>query len=418
MAATQFARGGTNTNLVPQIWSKDDFKHAFNSNPLAPFMGGGDDSIIQVGKDFLKQKGDKITFGLRGLDNANGQGNDGTYEGNEGSMSFYDMSVEIAERGHSQKLNGNMTEQSAYTTLRDKAKLTLTEWTARAQAADLISALSGMPTMEIMGKVTGKKALCTGSTTDYISTVNQVSVSKGATALRSFIGGQTSAGVLSRVANHSNVTSEAKCLMGTKVIDYVRRMALRDYALNASGEAISISPIRPLMINGHPHYILFINELQLKSLRAETAFLNALTYADKRGGDNKIFKAVDYVWNNVLIKVTDLLHMRSGTSATEDWAATEYFEGTGTSGAVTSADTCASGVTVARALFCGAQAATLAWGKMPRWSDGYGDGPHNTKYIVHTDMIYGVKKSVFGTGVAGANVDFGCIAVDTAVSTD
>ena len=66
-------------------------------------------------------------------------------------MSFYDMSVEIAERGHSQKLNGNMTEQSAYTTLRDKAKLTLTEWTARAQAADLISALSGMPTMEING---------------------------------------------------------------------------------------------------------------------------------------------------------------------------------------------------------------------------------------------------------------------------
>ena len=56
MAATQFARGGTNTNLVPQIWSKDDFKHAFNSNPLAPFMGGGDDSIIQVGKDFLKQQ--------------------------------------------------------------------------------------------------------------------------------------------------------------------------------------------------------------------------------------------------------------------------------------------------------------------------------------------------------------------------
>ena len=51
-----------------------------------------------------------------------------------------------------------------------------------------------------MGKVTGQKALCTGSTSDYISTVNQVSVSKGATALRSFIGGQTSAGVLSRVA--------------------------------------------------------------------------------------------------------------------------------------------------------------------------------------------------------------------------
>jgi len=408
MAATQFKRGSVNNALIPEQWSKDDFKFAFNANPLSPFIGSGDDSVIQIIAGTEKMRGDKVTWALRGLDDSTGQGDDGDYEGNEGSMTFYEDSIQLHERGHSQKLNGKMTEKSAYDHLRPKGKQTLAEWTGRTQAADMVGALSGMPTTTIMGKITGERAIATGSTNVYIETVNEVGITKGATALRSFIGGQTSAGVLSRVANHSSVTSAANCLMGTKVIDYVRRMAKRDYYINASGVAIPVSPLRPIMVNGSPYYLLFINELQLKSLRAETAFLNALTYADNRGGDNKLFKAVDYVWNNVLIKVTDLLHMRTGTSATSDWGTGEYFEGSGSQGAATSADACASSVTVARSLFCGAQAGGLAWGQRPVWSSGYGDAPHNTKYIVHTDMIYAVKKAAFATGAAGANVDFGC----------
>ena len=101
MAATQFARGGTHTALVPQRWSKEDFKTAFEQNPLLPFIGTGAGSIIQVKKDFLKEQGDKLTFGLRALLTGDGQGDDGTYTGNSEAMVYHNMSVQLHERGHS-----------------------------------------------------------------------------------------------------------------------------------------------------------------------------------------------------------------------------------------------------------------------------------------------------------------------------
>jgi len=67
---------------------------------------------------------------------------------------------------------------------------------------------------------------------------------------------------------------------------------------------------------------------------------------------------------------------------------------------------------VARGLFLGAQACCMAWGKVPVWKTGYSDPPHNTKYVVHTDKIYGVSKSVFNS------VEYGCIVCDTAVIAD
>lgn len=419
--ATQFKRGTINTNLIPQVWSKDDFKMAFNANPLSPFMGADENSVIQImpGLDGRDKAGDKITWALVGLDNSSGQGDDGDYEGNEAGMTFYEDSIQIHERGHAQKINGKMTEKSAYDNLRPKARRVLSDWTGRAQAADIISAASGLATTAIMGKATGALALATGSTNKYIETVNATPIVKAATALRSFIGGQTTAGVVSRVANHSAiVTTATNFLMGTQVIERVRRMAQDDYYINSSSEAVSISPIRPIMINGKAHYLLLVDKLQIKALRKETAFLNALTYAADRGKENPLFYAVDYIWNNVLIKETELLHKRTGTGATSDISRAEWFEGSGTAGAFTTADQVGSGMTVCRSLFLGAQAIGLAWGQKPTWSGGYSDAPHNTKFVEHTDMIYGVKKATFANGNGGSNIDYGCITVDTAVILD
>jgi hypothetical protein len=421
--ATTFKRGSVNPNLIPQMWSKDDFKMAFNANPLSPFMGADENCVIQImpGLDGRDKKGDKITWALVGLDNSSGQGDDGDYEGNEAGMTFYEDSIQIHERGHSQKINGKMTEKSAYDNLRPKARRVLSDWVGRVQAADIISAASGLATTAIMGKATGALAVATGSTNKYIETVNATPIVKGQTALRSFIGGQTTAGVVTRVANHSEIaTTATNFLMGTQVIERVRRMAQEDYYINTSGEAVSISPIRPIMINGKAHYLLLVDKLQIKALRKETAFLNALTYAADRGKENPLFYAVDYIWNNVLIKETELLHKRTGTGATSDLSLLrgEWFEGLGTGGVATTADRVGSGITVCRSLFLGAQAVGLAWGQKPTWSGGYSDSPHNTKFVEHTDMIYGVKKATFAIGDGGANIDYGCITVDTAVVLD
>jgi len=391
----------SNANLIPQKWSKDDYKYAFAANAMAPFIGKSDTAIIQTDSDFLKSKGDKLTFGLRGIDSSDGQGDDGTYEGNEGSMSFYDMSAEIHERGNSWLLDGNMTEQAAYTSLRDKNRTTAREWVGRIQAGDIVAALSGLPTMKLKGRVTGERAK--DSSGEYIETVNQVSISdKSDSALRHFCGGQSAAGDLTRVSGDANVSSSSTCLFGTQVIEYAKRMAQKD--IDASGNFIS--PLRPVMVNGEPYYVLFISRLQEKALRGETAWLKAARNAAERGRDNPLFKSVDYVWNNVLVKVTDLLHSRIGAGGT---TASEYFD--------TTSDACASGITVHRALFCGAQAGVMAWGKKPVWKDGFKDW-QKTKFGTHTDMIYGIKKTVFATGSSSSNVEFGCITIDTAVAND
>jgi N4-gp56 family major capsid protein len=305
-------------------------------------------------------------------------------------MTFYNMDVQIHERGHSVQLSGNMTEQAAYSKLRPKGQAALREWSGMVQAADIISALSGLTCVNhISGRILGAPV--------SISTVNQTSLTKGATATRWFGGGQNSSGTIERVAADANIDSTSTNLFGTDVIEYVHRMATR--TVDASGNAVC--PLRPIMVEGERWYLMLIDRMQKKQLQADTKWKNAQLYANVRGRKNWLFNGADGVWDGVVIKTTDLLHRRTGAGGVT-WP--EAFD--------TTSDACASGFTVARSLFLGAQAACLAWGKMPVWKTGYEDPPHNTKYTVHTDKIYGIKKSIFNS------VEFGCIVVDTAVIAD
>lgn len=396
MASTTFQRGGTHTNLVPQRWSKKDYKFSFEANPLQGYIGTSDNKIVQVDKNFIKEKGDKITFALRALLTGDGQTDDGTYTGNSEAMTFYNMDVQIHERGHSVQLSGNMTEQAAYDKLRPKCQVALREWVGMVQAADIIAGLSGLTTKNhLAGRITGANAVDASS--NQIGTVNQTALTKSATATRWFGGGQNSSGTIERVASDSAIDSTSTNLFGTDVIEYVHRMATR--TVDGSGNAVN--PIRPIMVDGEKWYLMLIDRMQKKQLQADTKWKNAQLYANVRGRKNWLFNGADGVWDGVVIKTSDLLHRRTGAGGV---TAPEYFDTTG--------DACASGITVARSLFLGAQAACLAWGKMPNWKSGYEDPPHNTKYTVHSDMIYGVKKSIFNS------VEFGCIVVDTAVIPD
>jgi len=392
MANTTFLRDSSNTNFIPQKWSAKLFKHAFANNPLAPYMGTGSDSVIQIQKDFLKDKGDKMIVGLRALLDDNGETDNETYEGNEEALVFHDMNYQIHERGHSVRKAGNMTDQSSIFNLRNEAKLALGEWSAMKQASDLITALSGLANVSFPGHRTGE--LETSTTGNSIATIDQTAIgTKSATSLRYFFGGQTAGGTLERVANDAAIDSSTDNLFGTKVISAVKLMA--ETTFNTSGEFLS--PIRPVMVDGERLYLMFISPYQAKSLKNETAWIQAQRDAGIRGKKNALFTGALGIWDGVVIKETPWCHVRYGINGT---ARTEFFDSTG--------DVCASGIYVARGLFCGAQAAVMGYGKMPSWVEE--DFDYKTKLGVHTDMIYGVKKTVFNS------VDFGCITVDTAVN--
>ena len=302
-AATASAATATHAALIPEKWSKSDFKFGFASNPLLKFMGAGEDSIIQVNKDFTKEQGDTVTWALRALLSDAGQGDDGTYEDNEEAMVFYDDSITIHERGHSVLLAGNMTEQAAYDKLRPKGRKALSEWVGRVQARDMIDALSGLGNQTFAGQITGAAATCDTSSIE-IATVNQETLTKSATATRYFGGGQTAAGTIYRVANDAAITSETNCLFGEKVIEYVKRMATK--TIDSSGNPIN--PIRPIYIDGQAHYVMLVDRLQLKALRACTDWKAAAQYAAVRGKDNPLFSGAAGVWDNVIIQECDLLN--------------------------------------------------------------------------------------------------------------
>jgi len=410
--ATSFTRvdttpGGAVSNpaLIPQYWGAKTFKEAFEKNPLTRFMGKESDAIIQVKMDLAKVQGDKVTFGIRNLLTGNGQTDDGTYEGNEEGMNFDSFTLEIHEHGHSVQLAGNMTEKSAAMNLRTEAKDALAEWKARIGARGIIDSLSGLQAHAFSGQVLGASALLTdASGTNVIQTVQQVAPTRSATAKRYFCGGQTTGGVVSRVANPSEVTAADNCLMGTKVIEQIKRMAKLEVASDGS----HITPIRPIRIGGDEVYVLLVDPLQTKSLRADSDWKAAMQNAYIRGKDNPFFSGALAYWDGVAIFETQMLHRRTGAGGT---TGAEYFDST--------TEALASGVTMVRSLFLGAQSACLAYGKMPVWTEGHLDW-QRTRWGFHTNWIYGMKKVArYSTGASPSltsDSEFGCIIVDTAVN--
>ena len=399
MAETQFSRSGSvNPTLIPEKWSKSDYKQLYEINPLANYIGTSDNAIIQVDKNFIKEQGDKITFALRTLLVGDGQTDDGTYTGNAEAMTFYSNSVVLHEQGNSVALAGNMTEQSAYAKLRPKGRAAIREWVANVQTRGILDSLCGLSLTTLNGGiVSGVRAK--DASANEIETVTKVAPVKGVTAPRCFIGGQDSAGAITEVATDSALLDAGDMEFGTSVISEVKRMAVA--TTNAAG--VPISPVRPVMVGGEPWYVFFVSRLQLKALRADAAWLQAQREANLRGNTNPIFTGAEGIWDGVVIRVTDTLPRRLGAGGVT------LAEGFETADDLVTNDALAATVASNRAVFCGAQAVNMAWGKMPVWKEGFNDPPHNTKWVTHTDWIYGIKKTIFNS------IDFGCIVVDTVV---
>jgi hypothetical protein len=285
-----------------------------------------------------------------------------------------------------------MTEKRTIHNLRTQARYQLGTWLQRKRSADVIAALSGVVAASFAGQMTGE--IDHDSSAAQIKTVSngvKVSPTKGAAATRWFGGGQTILGVVERVATDLLIDDAAAHLFGTNVISTVKRMAER--TITPAG--VAMSPIVPIMVKGAKHYVMFIDPFQALQLKKEAAWLQAQREANIRGEKNPIFSGAMGIWDGVIIHVSQLIHRRKGLGGT---LVSEEFEAD---------DVLTDTYTVARALFCGAQAACLAQGQYPTYVEKIHD--YKTKAGYHTDVIYGVKKTVFNS------VDFGVITVDTIV---
>jgi N4-gp56 family major capsid protein len=190
-------------------------------------------------------------------------------------------------------------------------------------------------------------------------------------------------------------------LFGTQVISLVKRMAMRTVTTDGTKP---LCPLRPIIINGKAHYVMFVDTYQAKAVKAESAWQQAQREANNRGKDNPLFTGMLGIWDNVVLHELEWLHRRTGAGGV---TADEFFD--------TTSDSCADGITVARGLFCGAQAAGMAWGMKPAYKAKEFD--YGRKHGVAVDMIYGSKQAAFAS-TGGSDIPFGVITVDTAVVLD
>lgn len=390
--------------LTQEKWPATVFEIMLENMLFSKQIGTETDSMIVMDADLTKGPGDKVTFELdMPLSNAGGT-DDSDLEGNEEAMVFMNFPVEVHERSNAVKSAGKMSEKRSAIKILTKATFALGRWDAEQVDNDLLWGLSGL----------GNQNTYAGEGTSSILSLNEKAPSSG----RIFFGGATAAGTVLTETSDSligdaNSSDYLNYLMNTKIIDKIKTRAM-----------VAFPKFRPTVtMNGRFYYAMYLHPWQVDALRAETGtngWAQIEAAANKRGveanrlfgkdgtGRDRIFDGAVGIWNDTILYSYERIETRTGG---------ESFDDPNTATNIIDDDIVAGTSVVARALFCGAQAGTLAWGQ--RWKRYIKNFDYNRKPGTATDAIYGVSKVRFNDPGAGqdannAQEDFGVWVVDTA----
>jgi N4-gp56 family major capsid protein len=341
MASTSY---GTNSASAVKLFSRKLFREALKQTTMSKYMGEGSDNMIQVLNDTRKGPGDKITYQLRMQLTGNGVQGDGVLEGSEEALTVYTDNILIDQLRHAVRSGGKMSDQRIPFEVREEARMGLTDWWADRIDTSLINVLAGN-SGQTDTRFTGNNAATAPSTGRQLF-INANELTEASVSTTSTL---TLAGI-------------DKCVATAKVATPL---------------------IRPLMVNGSPHYVMHIHPFQVYSLRTNTntgQWLDIQKAAMTGGkiGDNPIFTGALGVYNNVIL--------------------------------VENPRVPAVVANTRRAVFCGAQAATFAVGQNSApekmsWVEELFD--YENQLGVSAGMIFGTKKSVFNS------VDFGTLVLTT-----
>lgn len=142
MATTEFALGDA---LAVQRWAEDLAYEAEKMMYFRKFMGAGPGNIIRVRKELSKKAGEKITFGLRMKPDGPGIEGDNIIEGTsaEVALQFYSDSVFIDQLRKGTKSKGKMSEQRVPYNMRAEGRDALAIWWAEEYDEEFFIYLSG-----------------------------------------------------------------------------------------------------------------------------------------------------------------------------------------------------------------------------------------------------------------------------------
>lgn len=379
MAQTTF---GVNDPLAINLWSKKLSYEAIQATKLSQFVGKTADSMIQIKDETNRQSGSKITFGLRMQLKGAGVSGESQLEGNEEKLVFRNDSLSVDQLRNAVLNVGAVSQQRVPFDLREEAKSGLVDWWADRIDAALMNQLAGNTNISDV-KYTGMNA-CTAPT------------------LKVFAGtGTARTGEQSTGANSPGIYTNGTALAQNGTTDGFTLNLLTTARIKAETATL---PIRPISIGSQKVYVCFIHPFQAAQLKNSVATGQWLDIqkAAMTGGqisDNPIFTGALGMYDGVVLHVDNRVPYGLATE----------------SGA--RADTALGVSGVARAVFCGAQAGMLAFGRDSGW-------PFRMKWVedlrdyenqlgVSASMIFGMKKTVFKDEANANGLDFGTITISS-----
>ncbi len=360
MATTDY---GVNHPLAVKAWSKKLFVEALKQTRYEQFKGRtGTDSLITLKDETQKGPGDRITIGLRMQLTGAGIQGDGTLEGNEEALTTYSDNIYIDQLRHAVRSGGKMSEQRVPFSVREEAMSGLRDWWADRLDTFFFNQIAGATTQQTQANAS------TSTSTDTRYSGNQVALAPSSNNLM----------ICSAALDTTEASLSATTTFSLKLADIDRAVA----------KAKTLNPaIRPMKVNGENMYVCFMHPYQTYQLRANTSTgqWQDIQKAQLQGGkigDNPIITGLLGTYNNVML-VEDARVPPVASSVT---SSTSY----------------------RRAIFCGAQAAGIAFGQdfadgEPAWVEELFD--YGNQLGVGSRLIVGLKKMVFNSQ------DFGTIVM-------
>jgi len=345
----------TTDRLSNSRWAKLMLAQVMIDTLFFRFASPDDTSLIMILDDLRKHAGDNVTYGISQLLSAPGVMDLNTLTGNEESPLSYADSLYIHELAHAILLVGPISDQRILFDRRKTGRNRLADWYAARTDHSGANQLAGY-TPQTDVRYTGLQAA--------IGTTRQQ---------------------FSQPAPPATQITDAANLTNTNTYN----LTLIDLA-ELQAKSLT-NGIRPLKVGGRSFFINFLHTSQATDMRTNSSVgqwldiqKSAMTGGDI--GDNPIF------WESLGMYHRTLLHENSRVP-----------------NAVSNAG--AAVVNTKRALFCGAQAAVMAFGRSQSsedkflWLEELRD--FGRQIGVGVSAIWGMKKVVFN------NTDFGVSVIDT-----
>jgi N4-gp56 family major capsid protein len=360
---------GVNANEAVKAWSTKLAREALKKTYLKKFMGSGSDSLIQVKNETNKGPGDRIRITLRMQLRGRGVLGDGTLEGNEESLTTHTDDLIINQLRHAVRSEGKMTEQRIPFSIRSEAMMGLSDWWAERWDIWGFYHLAGFTPGNT---IASGDADTDPSGPEYNGHNTILAPTRQVWPLAI----TTDQGLVTPATHSFNLALIDKAVERAKVPQ-------------AAGQV----PIRPVMVDGKPYFVVFLHTYQVTSLRtggdANTVSWFGIHSSEMQGGkisDNPIFTGALGIYNGCILH--ESTHVPEGVDS-----------GTGVIAPNTR-----------RAVLCGAQACVAGFGQghdksTYDWFEQLFE--YGNKLGIKAGCISGLKKSRYNSQ------DFGVVVMSS-----